>query len=165
MVNCIPKLGGQFELEWGGQFAPKLMVNLHWNRVVNLTGFSNKVQKKQTLLDFEEKHLRAKKLIEGRKPNFFIGLGVAQKTGQKANYTKNKGFDKQYYLDLIIKSIKEHKEVTRKDIDELLWNKLPDWMDEKQKKNKVGNLIRELRNNNKIKNSGTLKDSKWVLIV
>ena len=40
MVNCIPKLGGQFELEWGGQFAPKLMVNLHWNRVVNLTGFS-----------------------------------------------------------------------------------------------------------------------------
>lgn len=125
----------------------------------------DKVQKKQTLLDFEEKHLRTKKLIEGRKPNFFIGLGVAQKTGQKANYTKNKGFDKQYYLDLIIKAIKEHKEVTRKDIDELLWNKLPDWMDEKQKKNKVGNLIRELRNNNKIKNSGTLKDSKWVLIV
>ena len=125
----------------------------------------DKVQKKQTLLDFEEKHLRTKKLIEGRKPNFFIGLGVAQKTGQKANYTKNKGFDKQYYLDLIIKAIKEHKEVTRKDIDELLWNKLPDWMEEKQKKNKVGNLIRELRNNNKIQNSGTLKDSKWVLIV
>lgn len=125
----------------------------------------DKVQKKQTLLDFEEKHLRTKKLIEGRKPNFFIGLGVAQKTGQKANYTKNKAFDKQYYLDLIIKAIKEHKEVTRKDIDELLWNKLPDWMDEKQKKNKVGNLIRELRNNNKIKNFGTLKDSKWVLIV
>ena len=36
-----PKLGGQFELESGGQFAPKLVVNLHWNRVVNLTGFSN----------------------------------------------------------------------------------------------------------------------------
>lgn len=125
----------------------------------------DKVQKKQTLLDFEEKHLRNKKLIEGRRPNFFIGLGVAQKTGQKANYTKNKGFDKQYYLDLMIKAIKEHKEVTRKDIDELLWNKLPDWMDEKQKKNKVGNLIGELRNSSKIKNSGTFKDSKWVLIV
>ncbi|RBN48883.1 hypothetical protein, partial [Flavobacterium psychrolimnae] len=33
--------GGQFELESGGQFAPKLVVNLHWNRMVNLTGFSN----------------------------------------------------------------------------------------------------------------------------
>ncbi|HEY4618301.1 MAG TPA: hypothetical protein VIH09_08920, partial [Flavobacterium sp.] len=45
MINCTPKLGGQFELESGGQFAPKLVVNLHWNRVVNLTGFSNIIVK------------------------------------------------------------------------------------------------------------------------
>jgi len=37
-----PKLGGQFELESGGQFAPELVVNLHWKVVVNLTGFSTK---------------------------------------------------------------------------------------------------------------------------
>ena len=37
-----PKLGGQFELESGGQFAPELVVNLHWKVVVNLTGFSSK---------------------------------------------------------------------------------------------------------------------------
>ncbi|MFV5700169.1 hypothetical protein ACM55H_17565, partial [Flavobacterium sp. ZT3R17] len=36
-----PKLGGQFGLESGGQFAPELVVNLHWKVVVNLTGFSN----------------------------------------------------------------------------------------------------------------------------
>ena len=36
-----PKLGGQFELESGGQFAPELVVNLHWKVVVNLTGFSS----------------------------------------------------------------------------------------------------------------------------
>ncbi|WP_208012205.1 hypothetical protein, partial [Flavobacterium psychrotolerans] len=43
VFNCqfTPKLGGQFELESGGQFTPKLVVNLHWNGVVNLTGFSN----------------------------------------------------------------------------------------------------------------------------
>lgn len=41
MSNFTPKSGGQFGLESGGQFAPKLVVNLHWNRVVNLTGFSN----------------------------------------------------------------------------------------------------------------------------
>jgi hypothetical protein len=35
-----PKLGGQFELENGGQFAPELVVNLNWKVVVNLTGFS-----------------------------------------------------------------------------------------------------------------------------
>lgn len=42
MSNFSPKSGGQFGLESGGQFAPKLVVNLNWNRVVNLTGFSIK---------------------------------------------------------------------------------------------------------------------------
>ena len=124
----------------------------------------DKVQKKLPLTDFEEKHLKSKKLIEGRKPNFFISLKVAQKTGQKADYTKNKGFDKQYYLDLIIKAIKQHKELSRKEIDDLLWNKLPDWMSEKQKKNKVNNLIAELSRNKIITNTGTFQDSNWVLI-
>lgn len=39
------KLGGQFELESGGQFAPELVVNLDWKVVVNLTGFSTPVIK------------------------------------------------------------------------------------------------------------------------
>src|SRR5690606_4807317 len=88
----------------------------------------DKVQKKNPLTEDEEKHLKNKKLIEGRKPNYYIGLKVASKTGQKAAYSKNKAFDKSYYLDLILKSIREHSSLERKDIDELLWNKLPDWM-------------------------------------
>lgn len=124
----------------------------------------DKVQKKLPLTAFEEKYLKHKKLIEGRKPNFYIGLKVAQKTGQKADYTKNKGFDKQYYLDLIVKAIKQHQEMSRKEIDELLWNKLPEWMNEQQKKNKVNNLLSELSRKVLIKNVGTYQKSKWVLI-
>ena len=124
----------------------------------------DKVQKKLPLTTSEEKHLKSKKLIEGRKPNFYIGLKVAQKTGQKTDYTKNKGFDKQYYLDLITQAIKQHKELSRKEIDDLLWNKLPDWMSDAQKKNKNNNLIAELSRNQIIKNIGTFRDSKWVLI-
>jgi hypothetical protein len=30
----------QFTPKLGGQFAPELVVNLHWKVVVNLTGFS-----------------------------------------------------------------------------------------------------------------------------
>ena len=112
----------------------------------------DKVQKKLPLTDFEEKHLKSKKLIEGRKPNFFISLKVAQKTGQKADYTKTRGFDKQYYLDLITKAIKEHKDLTRKDVDDLLWTKLPDWMTEKQKKIKINHLLSELRRSEKKEN-------------
>ncbi|MBW6492359.1 MAG: putative DNA binding domain-containing protein [Lentimicrobium sp.] len=121
----------------------------------------DKVQKKQSLTDFEEKLLRSKNLIEGRKPNYFIGLRVAQKTGQKAAYSKNRAFDKSYYLDLIVKAVQEHGSLDRKDVDELLWKKLPDWMNDKQKKNKVGNLLSELRMRGKITNKGTPKNPQW----
>lgn len=124
----------------------------------------DKVQKKHILKAGEEKLLKEKKLIEGRKPNYFIGIKVAQKTGQKASYSKNKAFDKSYYLDLIIKAIKEHSFLERPDIDELLGGKLPDWMDDKQKKVKVNNLISELRKKGKIVNKGNDAKPKWVLI-
>lgn len=124
----------------------------------------DKLQKGKTLSDFEVTLLKAKKLIEGRKPNYYIGIKVAQKTGQKAAYSKNKAFDKSYYLDLIEKAIKQHGSVDRNDVDELLGNKLPDWMNEKQRKIKINNLLSELRSNGKIRNDGPNKNPKWVLI-
>lgn len=58
----------------------------------------------------------------------------------------------------------EHKQFERKDIDELLWKKLPDWMDEKQKKIKINNLLSEMRKKNRIVNVGSDTQSKWVII-
>ena len=123
----------------------------------------DKVQKRLALTADEEKLLKAKALIEGRKPNFFVAKSLAQQTGQKARYSKNLAFDKQYYLDLICKAVKEHGSMSRKDVDELLWNKLPDWMADKQRKAKVGNLLTELRRNRKIVNLGSYALSSWAL--
>jgi ATP-dependent DNA helicase RecG len=124
----------------------------------------DKVQKRLALTADEEKLLKAKALIEGRKPNFFVAKTLAQQTGQKARYSKNLAFDKQYYLDLICKALKEHGSLSRKDIDELLWNKLPDWMDDRQRKVKVGNLMAELRRANKIANKGSDTRPAWSLV-
>ena len=124
----------------------------------------NKVQKRKPLSNQDEKELRRKKLIEGRKSNYFISLHFAQKAGDKAGYTKNKAFDNQYYLDLILKALSQHSTMSRKDIDELLWNKLPDWMTDEQRKRKVNNLITELKNHNKIVNKGSFKYSMWELV-
>lgn len=123
----------------------------------------DKVQKKKGLLPEEEKLLRAKKLIEGRKPNFYFSSHLAQSVHQKAKYSNVKGFDKGYYLDLIAKAIREHGDLDRKDVDELLWNKLPDWMNDKQKKTKINHLLSELRAKNVIKNIGTFSKPKWIL--
>ena len=89
---------------------------------------------------------------------------MAEKTGQKARYSKNKAFDKQYYLDFILKAIGEHGSMTRQDVDELLWNKLPEWMDDKQRKTKVGNLLGELKRGDRITNVSAKKTPSWVLV-
>jgi ATP-dependent DNA helicase RecG len=108
--------------------------------------------------------LRSKKLIEGRKPNLHISAKVAQVTGEKAKYTRYRAMDKQYYFDLILKGIRQHGFLTRKDIDELLWNKLPDYMTDKQRRTKISNLINELSNKlEKICNEGSDRAPKWVL--
>jgi len=124
----------------------------------------DKVQKHLALDGDEERLLKAKELIEGRKPNFFIAQAVAEKTGQKASYSKNKGFEKRYYLDFILKAIGENGSMTRKDIDELLWNKLPEWMTDKQRKIKVGNLLGELKRTGHITRIGAKKTSSWILV-
>ena len=124
----------------------------------------DKVQKKKELLPNEILVLKKKKLIEGRKPNFFVSAQIAQLSNKKAEYTKNKAFEKKWYLDLIVKSIKEHGSINRNDVDELLWDKLPNWMNETQKKNKIKNLLSELRKNKSIANIGSDRKSKWVII-
>lgn len=123
----------------------------------------DKVQKKKKLTAIEERHLRSKKLIEGRRPNYYISLGVASQTGQKAEYSKNRALDKAYYLDMVIKAIKQHKHMERKDIDELLWTKLPAWMDDTQRKIKINNLLSEMRKKGMIINEGSDAKPRWVL--
>lgn len=64
---------------------------------------------------------------------------------------------------LLEKAIREHGFVERTDVDELLWKKLPEWMDDKQKKNKIANLLSELRRKDIIHNTGSDTKSRWTL--
>ncbi len=123
----------------------------------------DKVQKHKPLDDNEVKWLKTKKLIEGRKPNYYFSKAVAQKIGQKAEYTRNAPFEKQYFFNLIEKMLAEHKSASRQDIDKLLWNKLPDWITATQRKNKITNIIREMRVSNMVCNTGSDKVPCWVL--
>ena len=123
----------------------------------------DKVQKRKPLLEAEIKLLRAKGLIEGKKTNIIISAKLAQTTGQKAVYTRNKAFSKQQYFDWIMQGIQDHGSLSRKDIEELVWTKLSDLYDEKQKKKKITNLISEMSRNETIKNVGSDAAPKWVL--
>lgn len=123
----------------------------------------DKVQKHVRIEKNEHRQLKADGLVEGRYPNLIIAAHVARLTGHEARYTRDKGFDKQWYLDLIVKMVREHGPVDRTRIDELLIEKLPEVLTEKQKKHKVHNLISELSSGGVIRNIGSKAKPQWVI--
>lgn len=124
----------------------------------------DKVQKRKPITKDEIKSLRARNLIEGRSPNFFVSAYVARHMGSKAQYMKNRPLDDKYYKNLIIEYLKKFDFASRKDIDDLLMDKLSDVLNYDQKKKKIGNLIYPLSRKEKlIANDGTSKKPKWKL--
>jgi hypothetical protein len=95
-------------------------------------------------------------------PTLFISGQVAKMTGQEARHILDRGFNKKYYLDLIVALVDEHGPVSREKIDEMLITKLPEVLAEKQKKSKVHNLLTELSSKGLIRNSGSRGHPQWV---
>lgn len=123
----------------------------------------DKVQKKRALATDEVRELRALKLIEGRSPNFFVSAKVAEWTGQKASYIRNKGLDDGYYRKLITDYLKKYAQATRKDMDDLLLTKLPDVLDAAQKAHKIRNLLQAMRRDGLIHRTGPKATAIWRL--
>lgn len=123
----------------------------------------DKIQKRMPISHDAHRRLKTLGVVEGRYPNLFISGRVAKLTGQEARHIKDKGFNKQYYLDLIVRLIKEHGPVGRGKIDELMLDKLPEVLTEKQRKAKIHNLLSELSRSGKIFKTGETSGSQWQL--
>ena len=111
----------------------------------------DKVQKKKELTETEVRQLKAKNLIEGRKPNFHISVSVAEKTEQKADYILSKGIDDDYYKKLIDEYLKKFGKAKRADLEKVLKSKLPGVLTEEQKKHKIKNLLQAMKIEQRIK--------------
>lgn len=121
----------------------------------------DRVQKRQNVSHETARLLKKARLVEGRYPNLLISAGVAKLTGQKARHIRERGFNKQYYIDAIEALIREHQPIPRSEIDRLLLDKLPEVLNEKQKKAKIHNLMAELARKGKIKNRGSRGHPAW----
>lgn len=60
-------------------------------------------------------------------------------------HTCNTAVDEQHYKKQILEYLEVYKQAKRLDIDVLILDKLPDILDEKQKSNKVKNLLQAMR--------------------
>ena len=119
----------------------------------------DKIQKGHTINANEAKILKSKNLIEGKRPNIHISSHVAKVTDQKDEYIKMQGIDDEHYQALIIKYLVKFEKAKKADFEKLLLDKLPNVLDEKQKKNKIKNILQKLRINGEIETIGY----DWIL--
>lgn len=124
----------------------------------------DKLSKNKSLTKEEVKFLKSKCLIEGRSPNFHISSNIADTVGEKASYIKQRAFKDDHYRKMILDYLKTYKKATKKEIDELLLDILPSVLSQKQKENKVRNIIYSLSKREEvIRNEGTTRYPSWVL--
>jgi ATP-dependent DNA helicase RecG len=121
----------------------------------------DKVQKGKPISEDEFRSLKAKKLIEGRRPNLIVSAAVAAATDTKAEYIKKRAFDKGHYKAMVIAYLKQFGEAKREDIDELLLDKLSDALSNDQKANFITNLLQEMRKDGTIRTEGSKRWAVW----
>lgn len=119
----------------------------------------DKLAKQKDLNDTEIKLLKDKNLIEGRKPNFYIAASIAKAIGEESNYIKQRGIDDEYCQKIIMDYLNQFKVGEKSDFEKVLLKKLPDFLDNEQKRNRIKNNLQVLRKRNKIQ----FKNRKWYL--
>lgn len=124
----------------------------------------DRVQKHKTISAEAVEMLRKKKLIEGKKPHYYIAKLVAQNIGQKVEYSKHKGLDDKKCELLLLQSLNDHGSLTKQEITRLLSDVLPDQLSDKQKETKVDNLLRKIKKSGKIYNQSAGNKSSWFLV-
>lgn len=106
------------------------------------------VQKGNVISHEATRYLRKKGFIEGRYPNVFLSSKIISPTkhvGLKASYIKNRSFDDDYFKKLVVDYIKEFGKSQRQDLYTLIENKLPEYMTDQQKYDKLTTLLSALK--------------------
>lgn len=93
------------------------------------------------------KHLKERKLIEGRDPRYNIALSVARDVEQVGRYTKDTGLNKKAMIKMVLQLGLNAGETgfKRADALEVLEHSLPASMTKTQKLNHVSNMLRVLQ--------------------
>ena len=123
----------------------------------------DKVQKGISITPEERRILRKKQLIEGRSPNLRVSVGVAAETDMRADYIRKRSLDKAHFKGLVMAYLKTYREAKRSDIEDLLFNKVSDALNDEQKYHFIRDLLQEMRKEGTIRAVGRTKAATWVL--
>ncbi len=124
----------------------------------------DRVQKHKKISKDEYALLKQLKLVEGRYPNIYVSSSVAEVTGERAQYIRNKALDDTFYKNMVFQYLTQYGSASKEDVYSLLIDKLSDAMDKKQKEAKIKNLLYSMsKREHRIKNIGTNRKAKWVI--
>jgi ATP-dependent DNA helicase RecG len=124
----------------------------------------DKVQKGRPLSDEEFRVLKAKRLIEGRRPNLFVSAEVAAATESRADYIRKRAFDREHYKEMVLAYLRRYSQATTPEIRRLLLDKVSDALSREQKLNWIRNLLGLMsRDDRTIRYEGSKRGGKWVL--
>jgi len=122
----------------------------------------DKVQKGVRISKDGHALLKKAGLVEGRYPNPFVSAHVADVTDARVDYTKHRVFDKKYYRDLVLEFLSQHGEAAPEELQRLLIDKFSDMLSDKQRRNKVRNILQELVREKRICNvGGRGRGARW----
>ncbi len=127
-----------------------LMLIKHTDLDLETVILLDRVQKHKPISAEAVKMLRSKQLVEGRKNALIVAKSIAQATEQEAEYSKAKGFSKEFCCNLILKALEEHDGLPKFKINQLLFEYLPQHLTEEQKDWKVSRLLTTLRDSGDI---------------
>jgi len=150
---------------YGGVVDPaysRLLIQKTDLRLVDVLAL-DRVQKKLPIPDEAVIRLRRMRLIEGRKPNFHVSAAVAEVTANKADYIRTRAQDDAFYAKLLTDYLAKFDRANRTELNGLLMDKLSDALDDKQKYNKISNLLTKLRRQGVIVNTGSDAAPCWRL--
>lgn len=125
----------------------------------------DRVQKRLPISNGATDRLKRVHLIEGRRPNLLhVSSVVASATDTKASYIRTRGQSDTHYAKLVTDYLTEFGSATRQEINELLWPTLSDALNDKQKTDKITNVLAKMRRGGQIHNTGTRQLSRWELV-
>ncbi len=150
--------GKIIDINYSNLLARNPQLSLYDIELLNRIQFGKKTSKEVVA------YLRGKGLIEGRMPNVYISKGLATVIDKKADYSKHKGLDEKKYISLIEDALKDHGQLSRIEITDILWDVLPSILDDEQKKNKVYNLLKKLKKQGILDNTGKSPKAQWYLV-
>jgi len=123
----------------------------------------DKVQKGRQITEDEFRSLKAKELIEGRRPHLYVSEKVAAETDTRADYIRKRSLDRDYFKKMIVTYLETYHEAKWNAFEDLLLDKVSDALNEKQKRQFIKDLLQEMRKEGILDTIDRTRAARWIL--